>query len=520
MAPAPEESRSRAKPFFRNVLWSWSGAIFSLLSGLVLAPYLIRHLGDERYGIWALAFSFADYFALVDLGLRSAVIKYTAHYRATGDVDRVEEIVSTGLAYYLAASVCVVGAALLVARNLTSIFHVLPRDVGAFQFLTMTVGIGFALGVVFSLFSGVLEAYQRFDIIGRIFILNSGVRVVGCFAVLALGWGLRALGVCVLAGQILGYGLMWDAVRRLLPGRTFPLHKATRRAMRLMLGYGLHTFVANISLIVLNQGAPVLIGHFLTAKLVGYFSFPLRLLSYSVDLVTRLGVITAAKTAELTAHGDTKTIARMAVLVNRYCLLLFLPVAVYLTIFGRQLIQVWISPTFADNCAPLVPLLGAGLAISAAAQYNSQSILYGLAKHNFLAHAVVVEAILSVAALWYAIPRYGIYGAAWVYSVLLIASRGFYVPYWVARHLGLTYAAYMGGIYVRPVLLMAPVALMAWLANRAIGQPATWAVSLGGGALLCACYYPAAFLLGVEPEHRETILAPAGAALRFLRGPR
>ena len=60
--------------------------------------------------------------------------------------------------------------------------------------------------------------------------------------------------------------------------------------MRLMLGYGLHTFMANISLIVLNQDVPVLIGHFLTTTLVGYFSFPLRLLSYSVDLVTRLGL--------------------------------------------------------------------------------------------------------------------------------------------------------------------------------------------------------------------------------------
>ena len=519
MAPAPE-SRSRSQPFFRNVLWSWSGAIFSLLSGLVLAPYLIRHLGDERYGIWALAFSFIDYFALVDLGLRSAVIKYSAHYRATGELDRLEEIVSTGLAYYLAASVCVAGAALLVARHLTSIFHVLPHDVAAFQFLTVTVGIGFALGIIFSLYSGVLEAYQRFDIISRILILNSGVRVVGCFTVLMLGWGLRALGLCVLAGQILGYGLMWYAVRRLLPGRTFAPGNASRAAMRQMLGYGLHTFAANISLIVLNQDVPVLIGHFLTTTLVGYFSFPLRLLSYSVDLVTRLGLITAAKAAELMAHGEIKTIARMAVLVNRYCLLLFLPVAVYLSIFGRQLIAVWVSPSFADNCAQLAAPLGAAISICAAAQYNSQSILYGLAKHKALAHAVTVEAILSVAALWYVIPRYGIYGAAWVYSVLMIASRGLYVPYWVSRHLGLTYAAYMEGIYARPVLLMAPVALAVWLANRALGQPATWAVALGGGGLLCGCYYPAAFFLGVEPEHRATVLAPAGAALRLFRGRR
>jgi O-antigen/teichoic acid export membrane protein len=519
MTPAPQESASQAKRFFRNVLWSWSGTTFSLISGLILSPFLIRHLGDERYGIWALAFSFIDYFALVDLGLRSAVIKYSAHYRATGELDRLEEIVATGLAYYLGASVCVVGAALLVARNLTVIFHVLPRDVAAFQFLTVTVGIGFALGIVFNLFSGVLEAYQRFDILNRISILTNGVRVVGCFAVLALGWRLRALGLCVLAGQLLGYGLLWGAVRRLLPGRTFSLAKSRRSAMRLMLGYGLHTFAANISLIVLNQDAPVLIGHFLTASLVGYFNFPLRLLDYSADMVYRLGLISASKAAELTAHGKKESIARMAVLVNRYGLLLFLPMVAYLTIFGRQLIEVWISPTFAANCAPLVPVLGAGLIICVAG-YNSESILYGLAKHGALARSVVVEAILSVTALWYVIPRYGIYGAAWVFSVLMIASRGLYVPYWVSRYVGLRYAEYLGGIYIRPTLLVLPVSVLAWLANRAIGQPATWLVALGGGALICGLYYPAAFFLAVEPEHRETILAPAMRAFDWIRGRR
>jgi O-antigen/teichoic acid export membrane protein len=519
MSGPPERSAAEGRPFFQNVLWSWSGAAFSLASGLLLSPYLIRRLGDERYGIWALVFSFIDYFALVDLGLRSAVVKFSAHYRATGELDLLEEFVSTGLVYYSAAALAVLGVSALLARNLTLIFHVLPRDVAAFRFLTLTVGIGFAAGIVFSVYTAVLEACQRFDIATHIFVLTNGVRVAGCFAVLYLGHGLQALGLCVLAGQFAGYAFTWWSVRRLLPGRTFPLRKARWPVMRRMLGYGIHTFVANIALIVLNQDAPVLIGHFLTATLVGYFSFPLRLLIYAADLVTRLGLITGSKAAELTAHGDTRGIARMAVLVNRYCLMLFLPVTAYLMVFGRQLLQVWISPSFAVNCAPLIPALAAGIVIGEAAQYNSQSILYGMAKHNALAGAVAVEAVLSVAGLWYVIPRYGIYGAAWLTSILMVLSRGVYVPYRVSRHVGLSYTAYLGGIYFRPVLLIAPVWLAAWLANRALGQPATWPVALGGGALLCACYYPAAFFLGLDPEHRQTILASAAPVVRlFQRG--
>jgi O-antigen/teichoic acid export membrane protein len=49
---------------------------------------VIHHLGDERYGIWAQVFSLVDYYGLVDFGFRSAVVKYAAHFRATGEMRR------------------------------------------------------------------------------------------------------------------------------------------------------------------------------------------------------------------------------------------------------------------------------------------------------------------------------------------------------------------------------------------------------------------------------------------------
>ncbi|MGA2770190.1 MAG: oligosaccharide flippase family protein [Bryobacteraceae bacterium] len=517
MAPASEPS-TQGRHFFHNVLWGWAGVIFSLIAGIFLSAYLIHHLGDERYGIWALAFSLAEYFGLVDLGFRSAVVKYTAHYRATGDLARLEELISTGLTYFTIAGAAVFVASLAVARNITWLFpHVLPRDLAPFRFLTVTVGIGFALAVVFSACTAVLEAYQRFDMVSRIMIVTNGLRVAGCFSVVYMGYGLRALGICVLASQIVGYALTYRAMRTVLPGRTFTPRKASLSEARQMMRYGAHSFLAGTSLMVLNQDAMVLIGHFLSEALVAYYSFPLRLLSYSVDLIGRVGVVTGSKAAELTAYGDLSGISRMAVLANRYSLMMFFPLAAYLSIFGRQLLQVWINPGFAANSAPLLPVLGAGVVIAVAAQFNSSAVLYGLAKHDSLARAQFIEAVLSVAGLWYVIPRHGILGAAYVVTGLMIVSRGLYVPYVVSRHVGLSFAAYLRGIYAKPAAILAPVAAVAWLANRVLGEPASWLVALGGGAAMAACYYAIVFFWGIEAGHRKMVRNWAIDGLRAIK---
>jgi O-antigen/teichoic acid export membrane protein len=506
MGAAQPQPVSQGQHFVRNVLWSWMGVVFSLVSGVLLAPYVIHRLGDERYGIWALVFSLVDYYAMVDLGFKSAVVKYVAHYRATGEKERIEELISTATVYFTLAAVAVLAATAVIAGNITRIFHVLPRDVSAFRFLAVTVGLGVAVSIAFSAFAGALDAYQRFDISSRIMIVASGVRSLGCFAALWAGFGLKAMGLCALFSMLLIFLLMFFSFRRLAPDLHFSTHKARFDTLRQMMGYGGRTVVANVSLNVLNQNGAVLIGHYLSAAMVAYFVFPLRLLNYSVELVGRLGGVTTSKSAELAAHGDTAGIARMAVIVNRYCLLLFFPLAVYLTVFGRQLLSVWLNPAFAAQSAPLMPVLGAGIVIAIAAQYNSTSILFGMARHGALARALLLEAVASIAGLCYAVPRYGIFAAACVVSGLMVASRGLYVPYVLSRVLKIGCARFLWQIFARPVALMAPVGACFWLANRALGQPATWWVAIGGGAAMAACYYPLGFFFGLDPGHRQMLL--------------
>ena len=73
--------------------------VVSVFSGILLVRITTRKLGVEGYGVWTLVLTLADYLLLVDLGFRSATLKYTAHYRATGEPGKANEAINSALIY-------------------------------------------------------------------------------------------------------------------------------------------------------------------------------------------------------------------------------------------------------------------------------------------------------------------------------------------------------------------------------------------------------------------------------------
>src|SRR5437667_421834 len=81
-------SAGRGERFVVGVLWNWLGVGAGLFTGLLLSPYLIRKLGPEAYGLWALAFAMVEYCVFLeavqryDLSTKPAII--TTILRASG----------------------------------------------------------------------------------------------------------------------------------------------------------------------------------------------------------------------------------------------------------------------------------------------------------------------------------------------------------------------------------------------------------------------------------------------------
>src|SRR2546421_9281281 len=85
--------------------------------GLMMLPFNVSRVGTSAYGLWALTTSVTWYFGVLDLGYGSALVKFTAQYRALRDRIALNEIVSTlALVFAGIGALCFAVTALLAWR--------------------------------------------------------------------------------------------------------------------------------------------------------------------------------------------------------------------------------------------------------------------------------------------------------------------------------------------------------------------------------------------------------------------
>ncbi|PWT97756.1 MAG: hypothetical protein C5B51_30640 [Terriglobia bacterium] len=497
----------RAARFFVGVLWNWLGVAINIAIGLMLSPYMVRKLGSERYGIWALVFTLVEYLSFFDLGFSTAVVKFVAHYRARKEPDEINRVINTGLLYFVFAAALFAAAAVAVAAYAGALFQISNEGYRQdFRFLIVITGIGWGIAFPFQFFTGCLDAFQRYDHLTRAWIATLLIRAVSCAVLLYFGFGLKALGTMVVLGQIAGNVLAMLLFRSMFPAMRLSPSFVSLPLVREMMRYGMHSFLANVSNLFINQAPPVIIGHQRPAAFVGYFTLPLRLLQYSVDGVARLGFVTRSNVAEMQAQGDERKAYHLGIYLNRYCVALFAPLVIFLLVYGRELVRLWISPEFALYSAPLLPVLSIATLLAVAGQFNSGAVLYGLGRHSRMARGLFVEGILAAVLVWIVLPRYGILGAAWVTAAAMVFNRGLYVSWITCQALHAPYFAYLRGIYLRPLLTAVPVLLLDYALKLWGLRGETWSELLLIGVLTAVAYLVPALFTCASPEHRRLIV--------------
>ena len=498
---------SKSKRFVINVLWSWTGVAANLAVALVLNPYVIRKLGDVRYGIWALIFSILEYFTFFDLGLNTAVTNFCARYEAAGESEKINEVVNTAAFYFTLIAVVAVGLTFGLAHNAQKLFRVPPEYQAEFATLIQITGLSWALCMVLNMFVSALDGFQRFDLESRVWVATILLRSAGYFLALKLGRGLVAMAVIFVVFQLFGYALNFRNFRMVFRPLRFSWSLVKFPVFREIVSYGLKSFVANTSNMVLNQSGTVLIGHYEPTQFAGFYALPSKILQYAVDAVSRLAIVTRSSAAELSELGKTQAVLKLGIYSNRYSLTLFMPLVVLLLVSGRELILRWVGPSFAQYSAPLLPVFVISTALVLAGQFNSSALLYGLSLHGGYARALLIEAILNVTGMIVVIPRYGIFGAAVVASALMLLVRGIYTPLLVCRSLHFPFFHYLSLIYLRPLLTSVPVFALA-LVLKTHGLPGRSWVELIVMALLIGLVYGSlALFTCIEREHRGLLLS-------------
>ncbi|MEQ1948715.1 MAG: oligosaccharide flippase family protein [Bryobacteraceae bacterium] len=496
---------SRSARFAVLLLWNSAAFVVALVSAFVINPLVVRGLGIEAYGVWALVFSLLDYLNIADLGIRSATVKYVAHYSTLNDQDQLYKTLNASLLYFLSIAAILASVIFLFARISVAFFHIPPVLTEDYVLLLRLTGITIAFQLLFNVPKAALEGIQEFPAISRINICVSTIRATLSLLALHFHLGLAGLGWATVIATWCGFVILIWVFRRHFPDFSVAPHDFDRAMFRQLFRYGVPSLVGSVAGQFLYSGPVVLLGILKDAASVGYYSLVLRLLAGLYELLSQAAGITTSAMARLAAE-DAQTAMRRAVLyLNRYAFALFHFVFVFLLLFGDSLFTLWVGPTVAAQCRPIIPWLAFGYAYGYAAHQNSIGTLFGLAAHQWFSYGLLIESAILLGGWFFFIPSQPLWFAAAWWGISLFLSRGLRPTWHVARTLHISFAGLLGGIYIRPLVASALTATLGIVLLRTM-PPSDWYSLLAIAATLGLFHLACCFVLVLAPDHRQLIL--------------
>src|SRR5580698_11677445 len=125
----------RTSLIVRAVTTSWVAVTANAAVGFLITPYVLHHLGDEAYGLWILTVNCVGYYGLLDIGIRSSILRYVSRHQALEDTESVNEVVATAFYYYLFAALIIILATFLSVDWVAHFFGVHGAILPAFKSL-------------------------------------------------------------------------------------------------------------------------------------------------------------------------------------------------------------------------------------------------------------------------------------------------------------------------------------------------------------------------------------------------
>ncbi|HXM22039.1 MAG TPA: polysaccharide biosynthesis C-terminal domain-containing protein [Terriglobales bacterium] len=439
----------------KNVSATWLGLLVHAVVGFFLSPFILHRLGDDAFSLWVLVFSLTGYYGLLDLGIRSSIVRYVAKFAATQNADKLSCFLSTSVAFYAIASLVVLLLTGMGFFHLQSLFKIPPSFLGSARVLFALAGAGVALSFPLSVFAAVLEGLQKFS---WLHLSQVGVTLLrGLLIVIALsqGGGLVAIGAITVGMNLFGYLIFMGMAFRACPLRLSPRYVDCHSFWQ-MLSYSAFAFVILLAEKLRFQSDPILIGALLSSSAVTYFSIGSKLVEYSSSAVRSMAVIFTPMSSHLHATGDVVRLRRTLVAGNRACALIIFPLCAILVILGRSIIEVWVGTKYLSSYFVLV-ILAVPKTIYLA-QSTSTRILLGIGRHRTLAAVLLLEGAINLILSIWLLSHFGIVGVALGTAIPLTFTCVFFLPRHVRRELDIPLSTFLSQAYMLPLSLCVPLA--------------------------------------------------------------
>jgi len=393
----------------KNIFSNWASMVVTAAIAFFMSPFLVHNLGKEQYGIWALVFSIVAYMDFFDAGMKQSLARYMPKYYAVGDYPKLNQVINSSLLIYGITGTLVMIATLVIAFFFIDIFNVSAALMPIMRLTLIIIGLNHACYFFFLTLTA-LGPFHRYDILNATNITRNILRAVVIVYFVRLGHGLVAVALITLIASLATFIVKRVIQQRLVPQIEIGIRHVSKKCIRELYQYGAISFAIVMSWVVIFNTDNIIIGAFLTAEAVTYYSIAGIIISYLRASISAIGVPLVPAISHLDATSRSDEIAELYGKMTGYLYYLTTSVCVITLFFGGPFIHLWMGPGF-ERTIDILYILIIPAAIYLP-QVMGNSVLLGIGKHKALLYVLGGEAVGNIVLSIILVRYLGIYGVA------------------------------------------------------------------------------------------------------------
>lgn len=373
--------RQISQKIVTNTIYNTIGRFWGILVALVLTPYIIGHIGIDRYGIWAIVGVLTGYFGLLDFGIGTSFVKYIAEYYAKKDYEKINQVINTGFILYSIFAVLIITLGFFIINPLLNFFNI-PKNLYDEALFVFILGIIiFAVSNALSVFGAIQSGLQRMDITNKVAIAISIPNIVGTIFFLEMGYGLP--GLMVNNAIILAISSIVNIIIafKILPELKFTPLLFSKEMFKKLFSFGYKLQISRFAQLISFQTDKLLITYFLSIGLVTFYqlgsSITQKMRSIPLLLVSAL----IPATSEIEVRKGKGSLNELYLRGSKYLIFVSTPLLFFVVTNASLIMLTWMGEGY-WRAALVIQILALGY-FSATVSGVASSMAVGVAKTEF-----------------------------------------------------------------------------------------------------------------------------------------
>jgi len=314
-----------------------------LLTRLCIPPMVLAHISLAEYGLWTACFVLIMYVGLTDVGFSNVYVRFTARFAASGNVDGINRLLSTGVATLCALAVLVLAGVWLCLPLVLDFLKIGATYRQTASILVMGTTGMFLLDLTLGAYCYLLHGLQRIKEEQTVAIAGYLLELVLIFAFLKAGYGVYALLMAFALRYTWSLLSFMRLAHRYLPGLQIRLRYFDTKMLRHFLGFGATVQASALLGTVMFSVDRLLAGFLLGPKGIALFELAAKLPVSALAVPSAISNVTLATASGHAASGNMQAIRTLHQQATRSTgLLAAIPLG-YMALFSAPIGKVWLG---------------------------------------------------------------------------------------------------------------------------------------------------------------------------------